>query len=198
VVDDGSPTDWAVGLLGRNPGGLVMWTPAETDAERQGLAVADRPGVRAASIASAQADPRLVALTLRVAGRLAAQRRDHAAACLTSWSRPDVPDRAVRVPHLVTLHRDDGQLVDVVVWELTRPQQLQRWLGRTEPDLELVERHLDRLVRLRTAARTGRLPATTAAMELTALLDGRGLTVEIVYRHPALFRVLLGEPWPPR
>ena len=59
----------------------------------------------------------------------------------------------------------------------------------------MVETHLDTLLALRTAARTHRLPTTTAGARLAALLHGRPdpLSITLVYRHLDLFRDLFAE-----
>jgi hypothetical protein len=119
-------------------------------------------------------------------------------ACLTSWAPPTPPPGVVRIPHLVTIHRD-GVVTDTVVWELATVAVAQHWLGGPLPDQAFVEAHLDTLLWLRGAARRGQLPATAVAAGLADLLRGRDLSIRLVYEHPALFRTLLGgRPRAPR
>ena len=113
---------------------------------------------------------------------------------MTSWEAPDVRVGVVRVPHLVSVRQDGGQVADAVVWQAMNPQELHRWVGCavSEVDLRFVEDNLDALVRLRGAVRDGQLPATAAAARLLALLpDGRGLPIDLVYQRSGLFRALV-------
>jgi hypothetical protein len=99
----------------------------------------------------------------------------------------------VRVPHLVTVSRG-GYLSDAVVWEVLAPDAAERWLGCPvgATDLGFVEGNLDALLRLRAAARDGRLPATAAATRLlTVLPPGDELSIALVFQRSALFRAML-------
>lgn len=185
---------WAELLLARRGGWLYVWTAAETGMEARALDILRRPGVVAATVAAADTDVRHLALALTVAGRLASERRStgvEAAAgrCVTSWSKPCAPPGTVRVPHLVTVWHGT-RATDSVVWEVLGPDAAARWLGTS--DLSFVETHLDALVRLHERVRTQRLPATTAAMRLLALLGpARDLRTQFVLERPELFRALL-------
>jgi hypothetical protein len=103
----------------------------------------------------------------------------------------------VRVPHLVSI-RLAGAVVDVVLWELMSAAYVPVWLGGPLPEQGFFEARLGGLLRLRAAARAGRLPVTAAGMRLTRLLCGRGLSIRLVYQRPGLFRALLaGVDEPP-
>jgi hypothetical protein len=97
----------------------------------------------------------------------------------------------VRVPHLVTVWHGTVA-TDSVVWEVMPVPAARRWLGSPLPNLSFVEANLHRLVRLRTAARTGKLLPTAAAARLLSLLGpDRDLPIWLVYQRPDLFRALL-------
>ena len=189
---------WADALLARVGQRLVVWTDAGGGLVARGLEVVDRPAVLAAVLSPARADARQVGLALKFGCRLAegygAGRGGLPGGCLTSWAVPDVPAGMVRVPHLVSVCRDDGRIGDSVVWQVVSPPELHRWVGCrvSRADLSFVEANLDALVRLRGAVRDGRLPATAAAARLLRLLpeDG-GLPIGLVYQRSALFRALL-------
>jgi hypothetical protein len=197
IVAPDASTAWADGLLARDRDGLVVWAATSDEPEAQGLARLHYPGVRAVTLAPAKSDPRRVRLGLELAVRLAKARRDDGVAshhsggaCLTSWSPPAPPADVVRIPHLITIHRDGG-LTDTVVWELATLATAQLWLGGPLPDHKLFEAHLDTLLRLRGAARRALLPATAVAAGLGELLRDRELTIRLVYDHAAMFRALL-------
>ena len=188
---------WADALLARVGQRLVVWTGAGSEPVVRGLEVVDQPAVVAAAVSPAGADARYVNLALEFGCRLAVRRGaggGDPGGCLTSWAAPDVPVGVVRVPHLVSVRQDGGQVADAVVWQVMSPQELHRWVGCqvSEVDLRFVEANLDALVRLRGAVRDGELPATAAAARLLALLpDGRGLSIDLVYQRSGLFRALL-------
>ncbi len=73
--------------------------------------------------------------------------------------------------------------------------EARNWLGIPLPDQAFVEAHLPDLLALRAAARTGQLPATPAGQRLAGLLRGRPLplSIQLVYRHLDLFRVLVAS-----
>lgn len=188
-------TAWADGLLARDGGQLVVWAATPADPEDRALSRLHVPGVRAVTLVPARCDPRWVRLALEYADHLATARADSEAhgACLTSCTRPAVRPGAVRIPHLVTIERD-GTVTDTVLWELTPHARAQRWLDGPLPDQRFFEAHLDHLLRLRSAARSGRLPPRAVAAGLTELLADRELSIRIVYRHAAQFaRILTGE-----
>ncbi len=197
-LDGEDSTSWADQVLAQDDRGSVVWARTAAQAERYGRATLERPGVRAVSLAPAAADPPRIGAALQVASYLARVRSGGLAParpCLTSPDRPPAtPDDLVRIPHLVTVRAADEAGTDAVVWELTTRREARRWLGMPLPDLEFVEAHLPDLLALRGAARTGQLPATAAVQRLAGLLHGRPLplSIQLVYRHLDLFRVLLG------
>ncbi|QSB13054.1 hypothetical protein JQS43_15510 [Natronosporangium hydrolyticum] len=184
---------WADGLLAREDERLVVWAPTGAEPESQALARLRYPGVRAMTLVPARSDPRWVRLALEYAVHLAAGRESDAlsSACLTSWSPPVTPSGVVRIPHLVTVARDDA-VTDTVVWELTSTASAQHWLGGPLPDQHFFENHLDALLRLRAAARRGQLPVRAANAGLVELLADAELSIQLVYQHAARFRRLLG------
>lgn len=185
-------TGWADGLLARDPERLVVWAATGLEPETQALARLQYPGVRAVTLVPARSDPRWVRLALEYAVHLSTSRENGtaASACLTSWSPPMAPAGVVRIPHLVTVRRDDA-VTDTVVWELAPIAVAQHWLGGPLPDQAFFENHLDALLRLRAAARRGQLPARAAAAGLTELLSDQELSIRLVYEHAARFRSLL-------
>ena len=194
----GSGTRGFDALLAREGARSVVWAAAAgVPPEVRGLDVVGREGVVAATVARAGTDARRVGMALEFARRLV-ERRDHATgrdpgACLTSWPVPDPPEGMVRVPHLVTVSRG-GHLSDAVVWEVLAPEAAERWLGCpvSATDLGFVEGNLDALLRLRAAARDGRLPATAAVTRLlTVLPPGGELSIALVFQRSALFRAML-------
>lgn len=192
VVTDAEPaTGWADALLARVDQRRYLWV-ASGAPEASGLEILSRPGVMAATVAFDGVDARHLGLALDVACRARALRgTGGAGGCLTGWLPPSPPLAAVRVPHLVTVWH--GTLaVDSVVWEILSVPAARRWLGSPLPDLSFVEANLDRLVRLRTAARTASLPPTAAAARLLSLLGPESdLPISLVYQRPDLFRALL-------
>jgi hypothetical protein len=193
VVEEHLTRGWAQSLLARRDDRLYVWSAAEAGIEVRARDILGYPGVVAASMAPAGADPRRLGLAVEVACRLAAERRSHAAgaaeACLTSWLPPQPLVGTVRVPHLVTVWHG-GLATDSVVWEVLDLEAARRWLGSA--DAGFVEANLDALVRLHAAVRTGRLPPTTAAARLRILLGpGRDLQTSLVFQRPELFRALL-------
>jgi hypothetical protein len=192
IVAPQASTAWADSLLTRDRERLVVWAATATDPEAQALSRLQHPGVQAMTLAPARSDPRWVRLALEVACHLATDRRDDqaASACLTSWSTPAIPAGVVRIPHLMTVERDDG-VTDTVVWELAPVPVAQRWLGGPLPDQRFFENHLDRLLRLRAAARRSQLPARAVAAGVGELLGDQELSIRMVYQHAGRFRRLL-------
>lgn len=188
IVTPGGSTGWADGLLAREPDGLVVWAATGGEPAIEGLARLHYPGVRAVSLTLARNDPRRVRVALELALELAKKRQ--VAACLTAWHRPTPPPEVVRIPHLVTVQRD-GAVTDEVVWELAPVAVARDWLGGPLPDQPFFEAHLETLLRLRGAARQGRLPATGAAADLADLLGDRDLSIKLVYTKAERFRAVL-------
>lgn len=189
VAETETGTGWADALLARVDHLRYVWVAAASP-EQSGLEVLNHPGVLAATLAPEGADPRHTGLSLEVSHRLRARRGAGAGkgGCLTSWSPPTPPPGAVRAPHLVTVWHGTVA-TDSVVWEVIAAAR--RWPGLL-PDLSFVEANLHQLTSLRTAARTGNLPPTAAAVRLLSLLGpDRELPIELVYERPDLFRVLL-------
>jgi len=196
VLAPDASTSWADQVLAGDERGSVAWASTAAQAERYGRATLERPGVRAVSLAPAAAPPPRVGAALQVASYLARLRSGSLAPtrpCLTSPDRPAAtPDDLVRIPHLVAVRAADETTTDAVVWELMTWKEARNWLGMPLPDEEFVEAHLPDLLALRSAARTGQLPATSAGQRLAGLLRGRPLplSIQLVYRHLDLFRVL--------
>jgi hypothetical protein len=190
---------WADALLARVGPRLVVWTGARGDLVARGLEVVEQFGVVAAVLSPAGADARHVGVALEFGCRLVDgydTDRGGPGGCLTSWAAPEVPAGMVRVPHLVSVCGDDGRIGDSVVWQVTSPPELHRWVGRRVDliDLRFVEANVHALARLRGAVREGRLPATAAAARLLRLLpDGDGLSIRLVYQRSGLFRALLAS-----
>jgi hypothetical protein len=95
----------------------------------------------------------------------------------------------------VTVRTGDQAITDEAVWELTTRAAARQWLGAPLPHPAFIEAHLPGLLALRGAARNGHLPATAAGQRLAGLLRGRPLplSIQLVYRHLDLFRVLLAD-----
>ncbi len=118
-----------------------------------------------------------------------------ARAHLTTADRPTTVDRSIRIPHLLTLRYSSGHVADAVVWELIPRVAAPEWSRVPPASQGFIEAHLPRLMALRTAARTGTLPDTTAGQRLAAVLAGRPLSTRTVYRNLDLIRPLLtGSP----
>ncbi len=165
IPDQHARTAWADKVLGRDPGGFVVWAATGATPDRILALVIQRERVAAISLAPAGEDVRRLHVALRLAGRLASEtagRKPTARVPVTSASMPDTSSERIPVPHLVTL-RDAGNLSEAVVWELLDPDAADRWRGIPLPDPALVEVHLAELLALRTATRTGRLPAGPVA-----------------------------------
>ena len=190
IPDQQAPTAWADKVLGRDPGGFVVWAATGAATDPCLAVVSQRRGVDVISLAPAGEDPRLVQVALRLAVRLAretATRRQLPRVPVTSAQVPDTSSQRLRVPHLVTL-RDTGTVSEAVVWELLDPDAAGQWLGVALPDPALVEARLAELLALRTMTRTSQLPADLSP-PLALLLGGLStpLSIETVYRHPSLF-----------
>lgn len=194
VAQRGAATlGWADALLARDDTGLYVWASHDGERERHALAVRELPAVRAVALASGGTDPRQVSLALAVAAWLRDRPgayREPGESRLTSCSAPTPPPGAVRIPHLVSVRRS-GRVTDTVVWELAPAAAAHWWFDPSESSQQFVEEHLDGLLRLRAAARTGRLPATAAACRLSNLLTDRDLSSELVYQRLDLLRLLL-------
>jgi len=192
-------TAWADQVLACDDLGSVAWAATGRPAERLGWATLERPGVLAVSLAAAGERPPRVGVALQVASYLSRVRAGGLASgrpYLTSPGQPAAPDHLVRIPHLVTVRAPGEEPgTDEVVWELMSPAAARQWLGGPLPDQEFVEAHLPDLLSLRGAARSGDLPATAAGQRLAGLLRGRPLplSIQLVYRHLELFRVLLAS-----
>ena len=184
---------WADRLLVRHEGGFLVWAATGATPVVQALAVARLPEAQVVVLLPGGTDARWAGLALEFTRHLAAVGEDgpDPGWCVTSPARPEpLPEGLVRLPHLVCVRR--GELVaDTVVWQVASRQRVEAWLGGPLPDLGYFERNLAGLLELRAAARAGRLPATAAGMRLARLLDGRGLSIGLVYQRPGLFRVLL-------
>jgi hypothetical protein len=199
LVDARAAVNWADALLarcGEGPlarcgDGLVVWAATGAAPVRQAMATAGLPGVRAVVLAPA-AGARPVAVALGFAAHLAAVRASpgDGGGCVTSPTRPATPPGVVRIPHLLSVRRG-GAVKELVVWELMTGQRAVGWLGGPLPEQRFLERHLEGLLRLRAAARAGRLPLTAAGTRLARLLHGRELSIRLVYQRPGLFRALL-------
>lgn len=190
---------WADGLLARDGQRLVVFAATGREAETQALARLRYPGVQAVTLVPCRADPRWVRLALEVALSLATCRSPDLGryeACLTSYQRPTCPPGAVRIPHLVTVGRDES-VTDTVVWELAPLPVAQQWLGGPLPDQWFFEHHLEALLRLRAALRCGRVPVRALSARLTELVGDRELSIRLVYQHASWFRALLAA-LPPR
>lgn len=200
VAQGGAATlDWADALLARDDTGLYVWASHRGNRERHALTIRELPAVRAVALASGGTDPRQVSLALAVASwlrdrpgayRESSAYRESGASRVTSCVPPAPPPAAVRIPHLVSVRRS-GRLTDTVVWELAPAAAAHSWFDPSESSQQFVEAHLDGLLRLRAAARTGRLPATAAACRLSHLLNDRDLSSELVYQRLDLLRLLL-------
>jgi hypothetical protein len=184
---------WADVILAVHERLAVLWTSVGAQPEEIGRQALQRPGVRAVTLMPASEDTGYTLVGLRFAAHLAAQRSHSGLAyrpCLTSWSTPDPPGGWLRLPHLLSV--DNGARIhDLVIWELVDAAHAAEWLGRPLPDLAFIEAHLPTLCRLRTAARTGRLPATHAGQRLAGLLDHRPLSMRLVFEHLDLIRLLI-------
>ncbi|MFF8786797.1 hypothetical protein [Streptomyces sp. NPDC015125] len=89
---------------------------------------------------------------------------------------------ATAVPHFLAMHLD-GQLVDVVVWEEMRPEQLAAWLppAQARERVPQLAARIPRLVRIRQAVRAGAfLPAGKAG---AALASGRYPSFRFLVEH---------------
>ena len=174
----------------------ARWLAARTP-EREVAAVTSWPRVTSVSLVAPGTDPGRAGLALRFAEHLAHLRRgrpDLGGVFITAADRPMPPRGWVRLAHLVAFAAPDP--VDELVWEILPRGRARRWLGRRPPRRCFVEAHQPGLVRLRQAARTGRLADTPAGDHLAAALHGRELSTEFVYRHTRLvvraLRVLAG------
>src|SRR5690606_2752269 len=198
VVGNASLTrGWATALLVRMPQKRYVWSRASAACEIRGIEIVNRPGVLAATVAPAGADPRHLALALDVSCSIRQQRINEglpARACLTSSAPPTPPSGTLRVPHMVTVRHGSGLVADTVVWEILPQQVAEEWLGGRvcDRDRQFVERELEAIVHLRGLVREGELPPTSAAARLLSLMPrGRDLPIELVYRRPDLLRALL-------
>jgi hypothetical protein len=137
-------------------------------------------------------------LPLEFARHLSQRRQDDpqpVRPCVTSATKPELESAAglVRVPHLVGVHGAAGALVDSVIWEVLTAAQALQWLGGPLPGQEFFERHIPALLRLRSLARAGQLPAGGDGDRIRELLSGHYMSIRMVYRHPALFSALVSS-----
>lgn len=188
---------WVDSLLALDGDLRYVWTGLGGEPERRALEILEGfNGV--AAIAAAGADARQVSLALEVAGWLSRRRAAGDGPlvrhCMTSWPAPTPPPGAVRVPHLVSV-RHGAAVSDTVVWELLDVASARHWLD-LPPDWQFFESHLRRLLWLRAAVRTRRLPATPLARRVFELthMSGTELSIEVVYRNANLFSTLV-EAW---
>ena len=202
ILTPDAPHRWADTVLAHEEHRTVVWAATGAPARADMWRIMEMPGVRAVSLAAAfEALPR-IALALQVACCLAQTRAGGLIPTrpyLTSPHRPDTGGDLVRIPHLVTVGRTDGTVGDAVVWELMRHATARRWFGAPLPTRAFIEDHLPGLLVLRAAVRAGAFPATPVGQRLAALVHGRPLplTIQLVYRHPDLFRMLLTDQGQP-
>jgi len=194
VVGAAADTSWADQIVAGDDGGRLVWTATGVQPERAGLLAAQRLGVRVVCLAPAGRDPRRIRAVVQFAHRLTDARGDNAVSArarLTSADPPATVDRPIRIPHLISLRTGTGSVADAVVWELI-PCIAAPDCSRVPPESQgFIEAHVRGLLALRGAARTGRLPQTTAGQRLADRLAGRPLTIRAVYRHLDLIRPLL-------
>ena len=174
----------------------VVWSPAAAMPERQALARREQPGVRVVCLARVEAGYGRLGLAVQVASHLAVAgtpRRGQPRPLLVSPTKPGLCGTAVRIPHLVTAAITESDTADVVVWELLDRGTAEEWFGGRLPDQTFIEEHLPGLLRLRAAARAGRMPDGAAGRRLGELLHGRELplSITLVYRHLDVFGDLL-------
>lgn len=198
VTEAEATRGWVQSLLAVEGGDQVVWAGLGGQPERQARRIAASYSLSAATLVAGRADSRGLWLALQVAVRLSQQRAtdEKAGSCLTCWSPPALPPGTVRVPHLVSV-RQGAVVTDTVVWELTDVGAARRHVG-LPVGWGHFESHLRTLLRVRAAAREGRLAATPLCRRLAELTRERDneLSIEVVYRHAELVRVLLdGWRW---
>jgi hypothetical protein len=208
VVGCGTDLSWTDEVVGGDDAECLVWTTTRAQPERVGLAAARRPGVRAVCLAPAGQDLRRIHTAIQFAHRLAGTQANAATegradsrgdsavsarAHLTSVDPPAVVDRAIRIPHLISLRYSTGSVADTVVWELIPRVAAPQWSRVPPTDQSFVEAHLSELLALRGAARTGGLAQTATGERLANILAGGPLTIRVVYRHLDLIRPLLAR-----
>jgi hypothetical protein len=194
-VHGGASIMWAEHIVEQNPTVSVVWVAAGAEPERCGIAVLDRAAVRAAAIAPAGTDTRHVQIAVQVSQRLSSARAARGLdprASLTSPVIPRLPPEQVRIPHLVTVNLA-GKETQRAVWELLSRAAACDYLAGPLSEQDFFEAHVPQLLRIRADARAGILPNTFAGQRLRALMNRCDLSIEVIYRNPDLFRVLLRE-----
>ncbi len=187
VPDGSAPTAWADCVLAQHHDGFVLWTASGHRPHSALPDVARRPGVRGIALAPAGGHPPHIQAALRLAHRLTSEDapvQGPVQVRVVSADTPDTVDRLVRVPHLVTLRTPTGVATEAVMWELLAAEAAQRWLGVPAPALRHVEAHVARLLALRTATRTGLVPASLPP-PLAGWLRSQStpLSIEMVCHH---------------
>jgi hypothetical protein len=193
VQDATADPSWADVALGVYGSLIVLWSSVGARPEKIGVETLFRPRVRAVTLMPAGDDTRYTAVGLRFAAHLAAERSQGGLPfrpCLTSWSRPTRVQGWLRLPHLLSVEDANG-IQDLAIWELIRVRDAAEWIDGPLPDLAFIEAHLSTVYGLRTAARTGHLPATYAAQRLRGLLGTRPLSIRLVFQHLDLIRLLV-------
>ncbi len=194
LPDHRAPTAWADVVLAHDANGFVVWAATGTNTAPSLALLNARAGVQAAALAPAGDDPRDVHAALRLACRLAIEPIKHRSSLrepdqpvrvpVTSAGMPDTNGELMRVAHLVTLRTVSGVATDTAMWELLTADTVASGPGVPRSALDLIEAHLPALLALRTATRSGRLPAGLPP-QLAALLNGltEPLSTEVVWRH---------------
>lgn len=195
-------------LSGRRIGGLVIGEhnglqlehlPA-ADPCQAGLNVLRETGVAAATVLTPGRGQETWTC-LEFAVHLAGYRGAHVippVPCLTSPARPDpVPAGAVRIPHLAETASPDGQVTDLVIWELMTGSDATAWLGQPLPGQSWFEDHLPALLALRRQLRDGTLNHDPRYSRLTAALAGRYLSIRFAYQNPSLVADATASVQPP-
>ncbi len=194
VVDPTADTSPGEEFVGGDDTERLLWIATGVQPERAGLLAAQRPSVRAVSLAPAATDLRRVRGAIQFAHRLGGTRSDNAVSArahLTSVAAPATVDLSVRIPHLVSVRYAAGGVADMAVWELIPRVAAPDWSRVPPASRAFVEANLRGLLALRRAARNGDLPPTEAGSRLAMALRGRHLSIQFVYRHLDLIRPLL-------
>ncbi|WP_018351984.1 hypothetical protein [Longispora albida] len=189
---------WSAGdegrrVLGKASNGMpVLWEPATTgQLAAAGLGAARRPGVTGVVLAPGGAGRARQRLALCAAVILPP--RLGRGARVISPEPVEVPAGVSCVAHLVTQLRGTAE-TDTAIWEIIPSASLALACGGTLPDPALrrfLSGMVAQLAGLRTAARTGNLPATAEGQALAGFLDGRPLSMELASEVPDLICALL-------
>ncbi|MFH0246115.1 hypothetical protein ACGRHY_27700 [Streptomyces sp. HK10] len=177
----------------------VWWISCHgvAEAAQRALAASASPsGAVAFPARPGGAVPHEIGLALAFADHLTACRNGRPVGpCSPGLVPPPVPDKAVRLPHLVWAARPPhGHETATVVWELLPRLAAEQWLGAPLPDQAFFEERLTGLLHLKQRARFGLPPDVPAWRPLADLLaGGRYLSIRLVYQHPGLFHDLLTE-----